>query len=281
MISREFTFHSPTTLDEALALMEDQAVEATVLAGGMSLLPMMNLGLSQPSCVISLSRIPELTYVEDDGDHVRIGAMTLHKRVAGDPLVRQHCPPLAEAAAVIGDVQIRNRGTIGGSVAHADPAADYLPPLVALGATVKLRRTGGEREVPVGEFAVGTMTTTREPTELLTELTVPKLAAGGSSSFLRLARVEGAFAIVNVAAVASGSEATIAIAGATSAPVSVTVDIGNGGIGMLDEAGDLAYGACAGAIEDPSGTGEYRREMARVYARRALARALAAGGGRP
>jgi carbon-monoxide dehydrogenase medium subunit len=279
MLSTEFDFFAPTELSEALALLDEHGDGAKVLSGGMSMMPAMNLGILRPSAVVSLNHLPSLDYVREDGDRLLIGCMTRHERVATDPLVRQHLPLLAQAASCIADVQIRHRGTIGGSVAHADPAADYLPVMVVAEATFKLASVRGERTVPAGDFFVDVMMTSLEPGEILVEIQVPKLSATSGSAYARLVRVEGSFAIVNAAAIADGSLA-LAIGGATPAPVVVDLSGADATAGptaeLLDEVGEAAYEACDDAYGDLNGSEEYRRAMARVYARRAVAQALAA-----
>jgi carbon-monoxide dehydrogenase medium subunit len=280
MLSTEFQFFAPTELAEALDLLAEHGEGAKVLAGGMSMVPAMNLGILRPETVVSLNHVPSLDYVEDAGDHLRIGAMVRHERVVDDPLIREHVPFLSQAAALIADVQIRHRGTIGGSVAHADPAADYLPVLVAAGATVKLASTRGERTLEASDFLVDVMLTSLEQGELLVELQVPKLAAGSRSAYARLARVEGSFALVNAAAVVADGRPVIAIGGATAAPVLVdtSVDLSGGAsAGALDEIGEAAFRACEDAHGDLHASPEYRRELARVYAKRAIQQALATG----
>src|SRR5262249_43103283 len=152
---------------------------------------MMNLGLATPERVVSLNRVDALDSVGEDGDVVVIGARVCHARVASDPLIVRSCPALAAAAARIGDVQVRNRGTIGGSVSHADPSADYLPALAASGATIVLESRSGRRELGTGEFFVDLMLTARAPSELVTEIRVPKLAEDWGAAYVRFARVEG------------------------------------------------------------------------------------------
>jgi carbon-monoxide dehydrogenase medium subunit len=283
MLSTEFAFFAPTELSEALGLVAEHGEGTKVLAGGMSMLPAMNLGILRPETVVSLNHIPSLDYVEDAGDHLRIGAMVRHERVVGDPLIREHVPVLSEAARHVGDVQIRHRGTIGGSVAHADPAADYLPVMIATGASVKLASARGERTLPASEFLVDVMLTSLEQGEVLVELQVPKLPAGGTSAYARLARVEGSFALVNAAAVVDGGRPVIAIGGATAVPVLVetSVDLSGGApAGALEEIGEAAVAACEDAHGDLHASPEYRRELARVYAKRAVEKALAQREGR-
>jgi aerobic carbon-monoxide dehydrogenase medium subunit len=281
MLSSEFEFFAPSELGEALRLVSEHGEGAKVLAGGMSMVPAMNLGILRPSVVISLNHVAGLDYVEDSGQHLRIGAMVRHGGVVSNPLVRTHAPVLASAASHIADVQIRHRGTIGGSVAHADPAADYLPVLVAMDASVKVASTRGERTIKARDFFVDVMMTALEPGEIVVEIQVPKLAATAASAYVRLVRVEGSFAIVNAAAVVNGGRPVIAIGGATPTPVLVepSVDL-RGGIseGALEAISNDAYAATEDAYGDLSGSADYRRAMARVYAKRAVSEALATKG---
>lgn len=275
MISKAFAFHAPRELDEALALLERHGPEATVLAGGMSLVPAMNLGLAQPAVIISLNHLPALEDVAEGDGTLRIGAMVRHARVQADPLIRRLCPVLSEAAGLIGDVQVRHRGTIGGSVAHADPAADYLPVLAAAGARVRLRSSRGERAVPAGEFFVDLMLTARAPNELVVEVQVPALAAPFGTAYQRLARVEGSFAIVTAAAVIErgGRSARVAIGGVGPRPVLIpATDCVGGGLsaGALERLDQAVDDASQGAYGDIHADPEYRRAMAQVFARRAL-----------
>jgi carbon-monoxide dehydrogenase medium subunit len=277
MLAKEFDFHAPAELDEALGLLAGAEGVVKVLAGGMSLVPAMSLGLVRPDRVVSLNHVRGLSEVEDGGDSIRLGAMVTHERIASDPLIARAVPSLATAASLIGDVQIRHRGTVGGSLAHADPAADYLPVMAVLGAALTLRSSdGGERRVAARDFFVDIMLTDLGRNELLVSVEVPKVPAGAGAAYVRLARVEGSFAIVNAAAVVDG-RAAIAIGGATGAPVVVEPDVDPAaGKAALDEIGDAAYEAAEDAFGDLSASAEYRRELARVYARRAVQAALAA-----
>jgi CO/xanthine dehydrogenase FAD-binding subunit len=277
MLSTEFEFFAPTELGEALGLLEERGEGAKVLSGGMSMMPAMNLGILRPSTVVSLNHVASLDYVTEEADRLLIGCMTRHDRVATDPLVRRHVPFLSEAASSIADVQIRHRGTIGGSVAHADPAADYLPVLVVGGATFRLASARGERMVAADEFFVDVMMTLLEPGEIVIEIQIPKLSAGSGSAYVRLVRVEGSFAIVNAAAVVDGGLA-LAVGGATPTPVLVdtsSVDVSGGpSAELLEEVGDAAYAASEDAYGDLNGSEDYRRSMARVFARRAVEKAF-------
>jgi aerobic carbon-monoxide dehydrogenase medium subunit len=275
MISNEIDFHAPRTLAEALELLRTDGEDLTVLSGGMSLLPMMNLGIIRPTRVLSLNRISTLDHVTERDGEILIGAMVRHHRVATDPLIQRHAPLLAAAARVVGDTQVRNRGTIGGSVAHADPSADYLPALAAAGGSVTLSGHRGERTLTPDEFFIDLMFTTREPDEIVTAVTVPKLPDGWRSAYRRLARVEGSFAIVNAAAVVAGdrSAATVALGGVGPKPVVIdATEQLRGGVDedALARVGEAAYEASQDATGDLMSDAAYRREMASVFARRAL-----------
>jgi carbon-monoxide dehydrogenase medium subunit len=279
MISKEYAFHAPKKLDDVLTLLAKHRDEAKVLAGGMSLVPMMTLGLVEPDVVISLNHLDDLDYVSDDDDAVRIGALTRHHRVRADPLIARHFPLLSQAAALIGDVQIRHRGTIGGSLAHADPAADYVPVMLALRAEIRLQSAKGERRVKAADFFKGLLETALETDELLTEVRIPKLAVGAGSSYQRLHRVEGNFAIVSAAAVVEKGSARLALSGV--GPKAVLVDVTKQLAKGLDEAAlravsDGAYAASSEAYGDLNGDVDYRRAMVRVYAERVIRAATAA-----
>jgi CO/xanthine dehydrogenase FAD-binding subunit len=278
MISNEIQFHAPGSLTEALDLLASEGEDLTVLSGGMSLLPMMNLGIVRPGKVLSLNRVSELGHVTERDGEIVIGAMVRHQRVATDPLVQRHAPLLAAAARVVGDVQVRNRGTIGGSVAHADPSADYLPALAAAGGSITLSSARGERTLSPDEFFIDLMFTSREPEEIVSAVTVPKLPDGWRSAYQRLARVEGSFAIVNAAAVLAGdrSVATVALGGV--GPRAVAVDATEQLSGGVDEqalarVGEAVYEAARDATGDLMSDATYRREMAVVFAKRALRQA--------
>ena len=272
MISQEFDFYAPTSLAEAVQLLAANAADGKALAGGMSLVPAMNLGISRPTAIVSLNRLEELEYVREDGDVIRIGAMTRHARIEGDPVLAEAFPLLRQAAVVIGDVQVRNRGTIGGSVAHADPAADYLPVTLALGATFHCVSQSGERTIAARDFFLGPLATALEPGELLREIELPKLPTGTGTAYLRLARLEGSFPLADAAAVVNGGPAVVAVGGATAAPYVLEVEDPE----ALDQVEQAAREGATTAFPDLAATAEYRRAMAGVYARRAVEAALAA-----
>jgi aerobic carbon-monoxide dehydrogenase medium subunit len=275
MISQEFEFHAPKQLSEALNLLQRYGDDAKVLAGGMSLVPLMTLGLLQPKVIVSFNHIRELDYVSEDKTMLRIGAMTRHSTIRSHPLISRYCPLLTEAASYVGDVQVRHRGTIGGSLAHADPAADYPPVMLVAGAQFKLQTAKGERVVKVRDFLKGLMQTDLQPGELLTEIQIPKLADGSGSSYQRLHRVEGNFAIVNAAAVIEKGFKAARLGLGGVGETAVLVDVSKRlSKGLSDEAlrgvSDDAYAASHDAYGDLNGDADYRRAMARVYAQRVI-----------
>jgi carbon-monoxide dehydrogenase medium subunit len=288
MIAGEFEFLAPKTVAEALALLSARGSQCKVLAGGMTLVPVMTLNLAQPEAVMSLNHLSGLDGIEDTGTALRIGAMARHHAISRHPLVKQHAPLLALAAGGIGDVQVRHRGTLGGSLAHAEPAADYLCATATLGARYLLQKAGGERWLDAQAFFVDVMTTALEPDELLVAVEIPKQAAGTGVAHKSLRRVEGAFPIVLAsAAIAPGfREAKVGLGGVGPRPVVIdATDVMKGGLDdtALRAVGDRAFERAHHALADLNGSGEYRREMARVHARRAVqeATAMMLAGGRP
>jgi carbon-monoxide dehydrogenase medium subunit len=281
MITKEYPFHAPRTLEEAFRLLQRYGEDAKLLAGGMSLVPLMTLGLAQPEAVISLNHLRDLDYVREDGECLRIGAMTRHDGIRTHALVRQHCPVLAEAAGCIGDPQIRHRGTIGGSLAHADPAADYPPVMLAANALFRIRSLDEERTVAAKDFFKGLMRTDLERGEIFAEVILPKMAPGTGSAYRRLHWVEGGFAIVASAAVIEPGFKAARIGLSGVGPHAVLVDASRHlGSGPTDEALEAiaaeVLAASADAYGDLKGDAEYRREMAKVYAKRAIRAAAAA-----
>ena len=280
MIAGEFEYFAPPTLADALRLLQAHGDGCKVLAGGMTLVPVMTLGLAQPRAIVSLNHLKGLDGVEDVGQALRIGAMTRHATLGKHPLVLQHAPLLAAAARGIGDVQVRHRGTLGGSLAHAEPAADYLCATATLGARFLLQKQGSERWLDAAGFFVDVMTTALEPDELLTAVDIPKQAAGAGYSHQSLRRVEGAFPIVLASAqVAPGcAQARVGLGGIGPRPVVLDVaDVVKGGLtpAALEAVGARAFDAAQHALSDLNGSSDYRRAMARVYACRALEAAIA------
>lgn len=276
MLASTFAFHAPAGLEEALRLMYE--VEgAKALSGGMSMVPSMNLGILRPEAVVSLNHVVGLDHMTEEPGMLRLGAMVRHERVASDPIVRRCTPLLAEAARHIGDVQVRNRGTIGGSIAHADPAADYLPVLVALNATIETASVENRRSIPARDFFRGALQTALQPSELLVEVSVPILGSETGTAYERFARLEGSFSIVNAAAIADDSDLVIAIGAVAPAPILVEVPLLPSGTDeMVERVGQLAFETCADAFGDLNASPEYRRALSRVLARRVAQSALEA-----
>lgn len=203
-----FAYHRPASLPEAAALLARHGDGAKAIAGGVSLVPIMNMRLARPAHLIDIGRLPGLRGVRREGDSPRIGALTPHADVVTNPLIRAHAPLLAAAGPHIGHAAIRNRGTIGGSLAHADPAAEWPVALSASGSAVRAVSAAGERAIPLDAFFITYFTTALRPDEILTEITVPVAAAATHRAFVEFSRRPGDFAIVSVAcwlAVADGN----------------------------------------------------------------------------
>jgi len=282
MIAQSFDYSAPESLSEALALL-GSGDDTRVLAGGQSLIPMMKLRLSTPSHVIDLGRIAELHYIAQTDGNIRIGAMSTHHQVATSDTLRQHCPLLAEVAGCIGDVQVRNLGTIGGSVAHADPAADYPAALQALRAKVRLISKGGDRTVSAEEFFVDAFTTALREKEILYEVIVPVDPSGVGSAYLKLQQPASGFSVVGVAAQIARqagkiSTARVGITGVASKSyrakgVEAALEGKPANSETLAEASRAAADGVEG-LNDVYAAAEYRAHVAQVYTRRALERAL-------
>jgi carbon-monoxide dehydrogenase medium subunit len=279
----EFAYHRPTSLDEALSLLSDDA-EARPLAGGHSLLPMMKLRFAMPTALVDLGRIPALDEISGNGGGVTIGALVTHATVAGSEAAIGICPVIPETAAGIGDHQVRNCGTIGGSVAHADPGADYPTVLKALGATITATGKNGEREIAADDFFRGVFETALEPGELVTSVTVPATPAGTGAAYIKHRHPASGYTIVGAAAVVTveGGNCTAArltIGGVTSPPVHATgaAEALVGGPGSK-EAIAAAAGKVGESLTSPIGdtyaSGEYRAHLAKVLAARALSQAF-------
>ena len=200
MIPAAFEYYSPTTLREALAILRRYPGEAKVLAGGHSLLPMMKLRLAQPSHLVDLRRIGELAYIREQDGGLAIGPMTTYQMLESSLLVQQQAPALAEAAGVVGDLQVRNKGTIGGSLAHADPGADL--PAMMLALEARIHTTGGRRvrSIPAGRFVVDVFTTALAETEVITEIFLPALPARTGGAYQKFANKASHFAVAGAAA---------------------------------------------------------------------------------
>ena len=271
MIPVPFDYVRADTVDAALSVLAEHGDEAKLLAGGQSLLPLMKLRLATPAVLVDVSRARELGYVRRDGDAVAIGALTRHSDVASDETVRAELPMLAHVASLVGDPQVRHRGTIGGSAAHADPSADLPTALLALGASYVLRGPRGERAVAAADFATGFLENVLEPDEMLVEVRVPVGVTGwGYEKFTRRA-ID--WATVAVAAVRRGSSVSVALAnmGATVLRASAVEAALAAGAAGAEAAQHADEGTEPGS--DVTASADYRRHLARVLTGRALAAA--------
>ena len=278
-----FAYHRAGSIDEALQLLSTHADDGKLLAGGHSLLPVMKLRLAQPGHIIDITGVHELRGVQQIDGAIQIGALTTHHELATDPLITAHAGLLSQIAHVVGDQQVRHRGTIGGALAHADPAADYPAGVLALDAQVVARGPNGERVIPIGEFFVGFLTTALDPQELITAIRVP-LQTGTSYRYEKLANPASGYAIVGVAAVVSKAsdgtigEIKVGITGATDTAFRATAVEDNlrGGAGDLESvkaAATLATNGIdvLGDIHAPVG---YRTKVTQNLTRRAILTAL-------
>ncbi|MGA0863543.1 MAG: FAD binding domain-containing protein [Ilumatobacteraceae bacterium] len=269
MIPASFDYIRASSAAEAISLVGEHGDDAKFLAGGHSLLPLMKLRLAQPAVLVDIGRISDLSYIRDAGDHVAIGALTRHRDVETSAVLREHAPLLAHAASHVGDPQVRHRGTIGGSVAHADPASDLPATTLALGATYVAQGPGGTREIPASEFYTGFLESALAPDEMLTEIRVPKMN-GASWGFQKFNRRAQDWAIVGVAAWRRGTESGVALVNMGSTPIlatSVSQAIAQGA--SIADAAKLAS-AEAEPQADSNASVDYRRHLAEVLVRRAL-----------
>ena len=268
MIPAAFDYIRASSADEVLAALAEHGDEAKILAGGMSLLPLMKLRLATPTVVVDAGRVRELSYINDGGDHIAIGALTRHRALETSDVLAQHCGVLRAVAAEVGDNQVRHRGTLGGSAAHGDPASDLPAVLLALDADFVVRGQSGERTVPASDFFHGFLETALGADELLTEIRVPKLGASGFA-YEKFNRRAQDWAIVGAVAVRNGST-RVALVNMASTPVraaGVEAALASGA-----SAADAAEHAAEGteAPADLNATPEYREHLARVLVRRAL-----------
>ena len=275
----------PAAFDYVVAEHPDHAIEllsrkedAKLLAGGHSLIPAMKLRLARPALLVDIGRIGDLSYVREDGDRIAIGALTLHKDVAVAPALREHCPIVSHTAGQIGDPQVRHRGTIGGSLAHGDPASDLPTVILALRGELVARGPEGDRAIPAREFFTGVFQTALQPNEVLVEVRVPKLGSAGWS-YEKLRRRAQDWATVAVAAVVEGNgsveRASIALTnmGATTMRATAAEEALVGGASIADAAALAADGT--EPPTDHTASSDFRRHLARVLTRRALEKASA------
>lgn len=278
-----FDYVRADSLEQALHQLTADAGQAKVIAGGQSFGPMLNMRLATPATLIDLNDLSELAYIRDAGEMLEIGALTRHYQVVESTLVQQRCPLLAQAARTIGHYAIRQRGTLGGSLAHADPAAQLPLVAVTLQASIELVSSRGRRSVPAADFFLSAMTTALEPDEIIHSVRFPKAAAVEGSSFKLFNRRHGDFAIVSVAAALSLHEERVArvrlgLGGAEAVPRSLEPELQvflgrRPDAQWMDEVAQAVHDAVA-APDDKRIPAQYRKELARSLVQQALARAL-------
>ncbi len=282
MIPAQFEYVRPSSLDDAIRALAEGGDEAKVIAGGQSLLPLLRLRLAYPELLVDLGGLDELRGVADQGESLLIGARTTHYQVARDPLIAEHCGLLAQATGTVADPAVRHRGTIGGSLAHADPAGDLPAVVLALDATLVANGPDGRREIPAAEFFADYLTTTLRPAEILTGIQVPKLGKDWGYRYEKFHRTAQAWAIVGVAALARRSNGQVAEArvGLTNmGPVPIraaAVEAAAAGADASAAALTAAAAAAADGTNPPAdlhGQPDYRSHLARVLTGRALAAA--------
>jgi carbon-monoxide dehydrogenase medium subunit len=273
MIPAPFDYVEADSADAAVAALATHGDEAKLLAGGHSLLPLMKFRLATPSVVVDIGRLGDLSYINDGGDHIAIGALTRHRTVETSDLLRADAPLLAHVASRVGDPSVRHRGTLGGALAHGDPASDLPAALLALNGTLVARGPRGEREIAARDFFTGFLETALAPDEMLTEIRVPKIAGGGWS-YQKFNRRAQDWAIV-AAAVARDGNGTTGVALVNMGPtplVATAVEQALAGGASIDDAAAVAAEGTE-PPDDLNGDGEYRSHLARVLVARALAEA--------
>ena len=289
MVTSAFAYHAPTSVSEAARLLAEHGDEAKLLAGGHSLIPLMKLRLSEPSVLIDLGKIEGMSYIrEADGGGLAIGAMTTYADLQSSDLVQSAAPVLADAAAQVADQQVRNMGTIGGSLSHADPAGDLPAVAIALNAELVTSSTGDHRRISIDDFFVDLLTTALDPNEILNEISIPALAAGSGSAYAKFGNKASHYAIVGIAAVisvdgsgnCSGASIGVTGAGPTASRAS-DAEAALVGSSLDDAAIDAAAGAAGNGIEfneDVHASADFRAHLTSVYAGRAIRAAIANAG---
>jgi carbon-monoxide dehydrogenase medium subunit len=268
VIPAKFDYVRAESADHAIALLGEHGDEAKLLAGGHSLLPMMKLRLAVPSVLVDVGEVGELSFIRDDGDHLTIGALTCHQDVATSALLQEHCPVLSGVAAVVGDPQVRHRGTLGGSLAHSDPASDLPAAILALGGTLVVRGPSGERRIAASDFFTGFFESALAPDEVLVEIEVPRMT-GARWNYQKFNRRAQDWAIVGVVAVQNGHTGIgLVNMGSTPLRASAVEDALAGGASHADAAALADQGTEPTA--DLNADTDYRRHLARVLTRRAL-----------
>jgi carbon-monoxide dehydrogenase medium subunit len=288
MYPARFEYFAPTTLDEALSILDRYGDEAKVLAGGQSLIPLMKLRFAAPQALVDINRIPGLEGLGEDGGSLRIGPLVRHRTCERSGLLRRRYRVLGDAAPQISDPLVRNRGTVAGSLAHADPQGDWGSALLAAGGEVVARSSSGERTIRLADFFQGPFTTALEPTELITEVRVPDPGPRSGGTYLKLERKVGDFATVGVAVQVSLANGTVAKAGIAitgAGPTNVEAVEAEGALtgraGDDDAIGEAARLAAQAAQphSDTRGSADYKRNVIRVFTERGLRTAIEAARG--
>jgi carbon-monoxide dehydrogenase medium subunit len=280
MIPAQFDYVRANTLDEALSLLAERPDDAKILAGGHSLIPAMKLRLAQPQLLIDIGQLKDLAYIREDQGQIRIGAMTTHYQIESSELLKKVCPLLPECAGHIGDVQVRNKGTIGGSLAHSDPAGDWPAAILALNAELVVASKSGDRTIKADDFFVELLTTAIEPDEILREICINKGNGHTGHAYVKMHHPASGFAVVGVAASVTldsdgGCEsASIGITGVSSKAYRATATAAALAGQKLDDQTVASAAAHATDGVDVNGdlfaSSEYRRHLAEVYTKRAI-----------
>ena len=285
MIPAQFDYQAPKTLNEAINLLAQHPDDAKILAGGHSLIPAMKLRLAQPALLVDIGRIKDLSYIREDGNQILIGATTTHYQMESSELLKNICPLLPECASQIGDVQVRNKGTVGGSLAHADPAGDWPAAIIALRGNMVVTGPSGDRVIAADDFFVDLLTTAMQPSEILREIRIEKPQGRFGQSYQKVPHPASGFAVVGVAVTLNlGSDGScqssgVGITGVASKAyraAGVESALANK---KLDESAIAAAASHAvdgvDANSDLHASGDYRRQLAQVHTRRAIAAAVA------
>jgi CO/xanthine dehydrogenase FAD-binding subunit len=281
----KFVYHAPQTIDEAISLLSQHDGSARVLAGGQSLIPIMNFRLGAPAALVDLGKIANLAYIREDGGRILIGAMTRQRSIEFSLLIREKLPLLYEAIGWVGHLPTRSRGTVGGSIAHADPSTEIPMVLQALEGEVSARGPNGERTIKAEDLFVGHLTTALEPNEILTEIRFPVMPADAGYAFEEFARRHGDFAIVAIAAAVrleNGARPWVRLAAAGTGPTplklraAAAILVSKGlDAAAIDEASEAAGEELVEPTSDQNGSADFRRHLAKVLTGRAVQRAVA------
>ena len=279
MIPSSFEYHRPASVSEALQLLQTHGEEAKIMSGGHSLLPSLKLRLSEPGHLIDISRIGDLSYIREEGGVIAIGACTTHNEIGKSALVQEKVPMISQAALAIGDVQVRNRGTLGGSIAHADPAADWPASILASEAEIIVHGAGGARNIAANDFFTGIFMTALEENEIITEIRIPIPPANTQSTYMKFPQPASRFALVGCAVMITRSNGSVERARVAFTGVSPSAFRDNaveeaitGQAVSADSIKAAADKAAEGVdiMSDHYASQDYRKHLAKVFAKRAL-----------